>query len=261
MDLILTMGADLWWIAPIVVGGGAAGFFAVRRHGTVSGKRLGYDAARLELREARREAKEAADSARVARAEAARVSAERAVAKSDGAAVASARRAHREAQRVSRAAVARVKATRVRVSTERAALGAHGVPPLQRIRSQHDAVLARWMQYETDAARALAFPDMSDGRKPATAAFLAALERARDLRPAEGARVTAAEFAAYRRSVDDLARAFDIAERSARGEKAEPELPDALWDAARVIIARSTEAITRTSEAFSTWNDKRRHGR
>ena len=260
MDAIWLAAAELWWIAPVAAGGGAAGFVAVRRRSTMNGKRLGYDAARLELREAKREAKDAADAARIARAEAARVNAERAASKGDSSVVSAARRAHREAQLAARAAAARVKASRVRVSTERAAIG-NAMLPLPRIRAQHDAVLARWMEYETDAAKALAFPDMSDSRKPATAAFLAAVEQARDLRPAASARVTAAEFAAYRRAVDDLARAFDVAERSARGEKAEADLPDALWVAARTIMARSTEAITRSTEVFHTWNDKRRRDR
>jgi len=261
VDPIWAVAAEMWWVAPIVAGGGAAGFFAVRRRNTLSGRRLGYDAAQHELREARREAKDAADAARVARAESARASAERAMSK-DAAPLAFARRAHKDAQRASRAAVARVKASRVRVSTERAALSGRGQLPLARIRSQHDAVLARWIEYETDAAKALAFPDMSDGRKPATAAFLAALGQARDLRPAADARIAPAEFSAYRRAVDDLARTFDVAERSAHGEKVEqPDLPEALWDAARTFMDRSSKMVERTGDLFNDWNAKRRRER
>lgn len=260
MEPFLALVAELWWAAPVAAGG-AAGVFAVRRHGTVNGKRLGYDAARLELREAQRDARLAADAARVARADAARLAAERASSQADGAALASARRALRDAQLIARAATARVKATRVRVSTERSALSSGGPLPLEKVGKRHDAVLARWMEYETDPARVLAFPAMSDGRAPATAAFLAALERARDRRPSPEQRVTPAEFSDYRRAVEDLERFFDIAERSARGESVQPDLPEALWDAARTFVVRSTDALNRTSDAISSWNLKRRKER
>lgn len=244
MEPILLLAAELWWVAPAAAAGaGATGYAIVRRRGTVNGRRLGYDAARLELRRAQLDARAAADAARVARADAARVAAEKAAARADASAVASARRALREAQLASRAAVARVKVSRVRVSTERSAMAAGGMLPLERLRGRHDALLARWMEYETDAARAIAFPAMSDGRQPATAAFLAALERARDARPRPDSRVTAEDFAAYRASVDDLERAFDVAERAARGEQVPSELPDALWDAARTIAMRTSDSV------------------
>ena len=250
MEPILLLATELWWVAPAAAGAGATGYAIVRRRGTVNGRRLGYDAARFELRRAQLDARAAADAARVARADAARVAAEKAAARADAAALASARRALREAQLASRAAVARVKVSRVRVATERSAMTAGGMLPLERLRARHDALLARWMEYETDAARAIAFPGMSDGRQPATAAFLAALERARDVRPRPD-RVTAEEFAVYRAAVDDLERTFDVAERAARGEQVQPELPDALWDAARTFAIR-------TSDSVIAWTRKRR---
>lgn len=226
----------------------------------MNGKRLGYDAARLELRQAQTDARIAADAVRVARADAARAAADRAASRTDAAAVASARRALRDAQLASKAATARVKAGRARVAAERSALGSATVLPLDRLRARHDAVLGRWMQYETDPAKAIAFPAMSDGRAPHTAVFLAAVERARDRRPpSEGVRVTAADFDAYRRAVDDLERSFDTAERAARGENVQPEqLPDALWDVARTVMEKSTDAVNRTAELFQAWNSRRR---
>lgn len=251
MDPFLLLAAELWWVAPAAAGAGATGYAIVRRRGTVNGRRLGYDAARFELRQAQLDARAAADAARVARADVARVVADRAASRADATAVASARRALRDAQLASRAAVARVKASRVRVSTERSAMAVAGPLPLDRLRARHDALLARWMEYETDAARAIAFPAMSDGRQPATAVFLAALERARDARPRADARVSPEEFSVYRRSVEDLERAFDIAERAARGEPVQPDLPDALWDAARTFAIR-------TSDSVIAWTAKKR---
>ncbi|GAA3929955.1 hypothetical protein [Microbacterium soli] len=261
MDPIWATAAELWWLAPSAVGAGAAGFVAIRRRRTMTGRRLGYDAARLELRQARQEARAAADAARIVRAETAGVVADRAAARTDGAAVASARRRLREAQRASKASAARVKAARARVSAERAAIrrGAH---PLDAVRARHDRVLARWMDYETDAAKALAFPAMSDARQPFTAAFLAAVEQAGVLRPsAQERRMTASDFSRYRRAVDDLEQAFDIAERSARGEKVHQELPDALLEAARAIMEKAADAIDRTSELFHSWASNRRDPR
>ena len=73
-----------------------------------------------------------------------------------------------------------------------------------------DAVTARWMQYEPDPARQLAFPAMGDARVPSTAAFLAELKTTRALRPAApDARITPAQFTAYRDGVARLGRAFD----------------------------------------------------
>ena len=263
MDPIWAAAAELWWLAPTAAAGaGAIGFATVRRRQTVNGKRLGYDAARLELRQAQQDARDAAVSARVARAEAARIAADRAASRTDAVAVASARRALREAQLASKAAMARVRAARARVSAERSSLASAAELPLDRLRARHDAVLARWMAYETDPGLALAYPAMSDGRQPHTAAFLAAVERARDRRPAsEGARITASDFSDYRRAVDDLERAFDVAERSARGEKVQPDLPDALWDAARGFAEKSTEMLNRTTDLLGDWTARRRRDR
>lgn len=252
----------MWWIAPAAAGAGAVGFATLRRVQTVNGKRLGYDAARLELRQARLDAKSAADALRVARAEAARLAAERAASRTDASVVASARRALRELQLAEKAAMARVRAARALVVSERTALTSATVLPLERMRHRHEVVLGRWMRYETDPALLLAYPAMSDARMPATAVFLAAVERARDLRPADAARVTAADFAPYRRAVEELERAFDIAERSARGERVDADpLPDALCDAARSVVDRSTEALGRVTDALSAWTTRRNRER
>lgn len=261
MDPISAAAIELWWIVPAAVGAGTVGFAVLRRRQKRSGKRLGYDAARLELRDAKRDARSAAVAAQVAHAETSRVLADRAASRADAASVASARRALRDAQRLSKTAQARVKAARARVSAERAGLSS-GALPLDRLRARHDAVLTRWMHYETDPGLALAFPVMSDARDPHTAAFLAALEHARDRRPSrEDAQVTASDFSGYRGAVDELERAFDIAERSARGENVQPALPDVLRDAARTIAERSAGVLGRTVDLLGDWRAQRRRDR
>jgi hypothetical protein len=224
----------------------------------VNGRRLGYDAARLELRQAQKEARDAAVAARVARAEAARVNAQRAASQADAAAVTASRRVLREAQLASRAAAAQVRAARARVSAERMSLGTGSVLPLDGLRSRHEGVLARWIAYETDPGLAVAYPAMSDARQPYTAAFLVTVERARDRRPAEAGRVTASDYSLYRQAVDDLEHAFDLAERAARGERVQLDLPDALWEAARGFAERSTDVLNRTAELLGEWTSRRR---
>jgi hypothetical protein len=88
---------------------------------------------------------------------------------------------------------------------------------VERLFAAHDAVTARWLEYELDVAKIIAFPAMSDGRQPLTAAFLRAKRVADNLRPASPkARLTAQELAEYRDAVTDYEVAFDLAERDAR---------------------------------------------
>lgn len=88
---------------------------------------------------------------------------------------------------------------------------------LERLFATHDAVTARWLEYELDVAKIIAFPAMSDGRQPLTAAFLRAKRIADGLRPASPkARLTREQLTEYRNAVADFEVAFDIAERDAR---------------------------------------------
>ena len=76
---------------------------------------------------------------------------------------------------------------------------------------------ARWLDYELDVAKLIAFPAMSDGRQPLTAAFLRAKRVADGLRPASAkARLTKDQLTEYRNAVADYEVAFDVAERDAR---------------------------------------------
>jgi hypothetical protein len=102
-----------------------------------------------------------------------------------------------------------------------AAVSAKGSAPtpsqLERLFAAHDEVTRRWLEYELDVAKLIAFPAMSDGRQPLTAAFLRAKKAADNLRPASAkAKLTAAQLAEYRDAVTDYEVAFDVAERDAR---------------------------------------------
>lgn len=88
---------------------------------------------------------------------------------------------------------------------------------LERLFASQDAVTARWLEYELDVAKLIAFPAMSDGRQPLTAAFLKAKRIADGLRPASAkAKLTRDQLAEYRNAVADFEVAFDVAERDAR---------------------------------------------
>ena len=99
----------------------------------------------------------------------------------------------------------------------RAPPGAARGTQLERLFATHDAVTARWLEYELDVAKIIAFPAMSDGRQPLTAAFLRAKRIADGLRPASAkARLSKEQLAEYRNAVADFEVAFDVAERDAR---------------------------------------------
>lgn len=88
---------------------------------------------------------------------------------------------------------------------------------LTKIFATHDAITTRWLEYELDVARLIAFPTMSDGRQDLTAAFLRAKKVADSLRPASAdAKVTPDAVSEYRGAVTDYEVAFDLAERDAR---------------------------------------------
>ena len=103
---------------------------------------------------------------------------------------------------------------------------AQAVPPpqgnaskelLQRLFAEHDEITARWLDYELDVAKMIAFPAMSDGRQPLTAAFLRAKKIADALRPSSAdAKVTEQQVSEYLDAVGDYAVAFEVAEKDAR---------------------------------------------
>lgn len=254
-------------MGPTVIGAGTLGFVGLRRQRSVTARKLEYNAAREDLRRDRLRATSTRMDVRVTRTELARVQAERFAGRAATADVNAARHAVDRAQREARAAAAAVRARRAQVTAARAALPAGARDPaslpLAKLMSAHDDVTAQWMQYETDPAKLIAFPTMSDGRVPLTGAFLAEARTAQDLRPATAqTRMTTTQFAAYRDAVHRLQAAFDAAEadawRQARAEGTAPAGPgpdgagtphwtvlaQTLTD---TLIARSAEALARAT--------------
>ena len=218
MDPLLL--AEFWWVAPIVVGGGGAVTFASIRLGKrhraanleYAAARHEVDAARMRVRTARAQVKSAQAGLLIARSA-------RQSGASGHAALDAAKRKVTGAQKELRAAQTGLRGRRVQVQAARAML--HGRPrgddlPLPRLMATHDEIIGRWMQYETDPAKAIAFPGMTDVRRPTTGALITAMDRARWLRPASAhAPFTPESFANYRTAVTGLEEAFVIAETAA----------------------------------------------
>lgn len=91
---------------------------------------------------------------------------------------------------------------------------------IEKLTAAQDAVTARWLDYELDVAKLIAYPAMSDGRQPLTAAFIRAQKNAAALRPASPqAKLSAEQLSAYREAVTEMETAFELAEREARRQK------------------------------------------
>lgn len=244
------LAVEFWWIVPVVIGAGTAGVIGVRMSGRR--RRLAFDAARRELAVARADAVAKTAALRAARARVAQVTAERGAGTASDADLTGAKRHLHDADRSARAAVALVRARRAQLAAARAEMSTPG-DPLDRLRAAHDAVVARWMEYETDPAKAIAFPQMSDARMPATATFLRAQERAALARPASDARkVTPEQFSEYRAAILEMERAFVEAERASGAVS----VPRPAWqDTAQSVIERSVDAIRSATDA---WTNRRR---
>lgn len=216
----LTLLAEMWWVGPIVLGGGGAVTFAGIRYGKrrraatleYAAARHEVEAARMRVRTARAHVKSAQAGLLIARSA-------RQAGATGHAALDAAKRKVNAAQKELRAAQTGLRGQRVQVQAARAML--HGRPrgenlPLPRLIAEHDAIIGRWMEYETDPAKAIAFPAMTDVRRPATGALISAMDRARWLRPASPhAEVTPETFANYRTAVTELESALVVAENAA----------------------------------------------
>ena len=90
-------------------------------------------------------------------------------------------------------------------------------PLLVRLFAEHDEITARWLDYELDVSKLIAFPAMSDGRQPLVAAFLKAKKTADALRPPSAdAEVSERQVSEYLDAVGAYAVAFEVAEKDAR---------------------------------------------
>lgn len=287
---------DWWWIGPAAAGAGTLGWIGVRRSrqqralpagATTTGdraarawasrpmsknaaRRLELDAAQLDLLTARQAITRGRAEVKIADAEVVRAQAERAASRGSSEAVSAARARLVASQHALRAASADLRARRAAVKAAQAMLpairGGSAPLPVDRLLAEHDAVLARWMAYETDPALAIDFPGMSDPRSPLLAEFLRAHERAQWLRPASAqTRLEPADFLAYRDAVRRTVNAFDHAERIARhGDKTPPPAFDGseawgrmasdLAESAQRALARSMESMGRA--AARSWNER-----
>jgi hypothetical protein len=217
------------WTAPTAAGLGVVGY-AGATTGRRRARRLAVDAARLEEQAAVRALVSAQADARSARAELARTQAARGRWVFDSPEVAQARRHLQRARDSLRAARLALRAARGQVQAERTRVRAIASPdelPLLQVVRRHDAVVSRWLEYETDVESALAFPQMTDPQHPQTAAFLVVMQEAQHRRPPTGAlRMAPTDFLAYRDAVRRLEEAFTVAEDAALRTSAQrPAMP------------------------------------
>jgi translation initiation factor 2B subunit (eIF-2B alpha/beta/delta family) len=264
VDPLLALFVDVWWIAPVTVGAGALGWVGLRGQRSAGARRLELDAARHDVRKAHEAVTRRRAEVAVAHAELVRTQSERTTHRATEREVAAARRALQNARQTARSASAALRARRESLRAARATVPHVGTDPaefpLARVVAAHNVVLARWMEYETDPAKLIAFPAMSDGRSPVMTAFLREQQQAQWLRPASAdSRMAPADFAAYRDAVRRLERAFDSAEHEAIRQASGRSAPDSgsdrlgnwadtaqelLWNAQRAL-AWSAEAKTR----------------
>jgi hypothetical protein len=220
MEPVFLVFETWWWVAPTAVGLGAASYGALTT-GRRRVRRLELDAARREVTAAQTAIVSARADVRAARARMMATQADRGTWVPGFLSAPEEYREVQAAKHAQRAAVMTLRAKRMAVSAARArmtaATGNPAAAPLAVLMGRHDAVTARWLDYETDVAKLIAYPQMTDARHPSTAAFLVCRGEASRLRPPSAqARITPAEFLAYRDAVRALEVAFGVAEQDAR---------------------------------------------
>ncbi|MCR2762691.1 hypothetical protein NQ152_04120 [Microbacterium sp. zg.B48] len=266
MDPLWVLLSEGWWALPAAVtavGAGAIGTLGVRAQRRAKVRRLELHAAQGDVRSARTALTRSRAAVHAARAHVARVEADRRAGRAGTADVAAARQGMRQAQSEATAASAALIARRADVRAARVSMptrrdGADALP-LARLMAAHSAVTTAWMAYETDPALTIAYPSMSDARAPLTATFLREQQAAQWLRPSSAeARISPADYAAYRDAVRRMSQAFDAAERDAWRRAGDPrgqEPPSEWWvglaqelsDGASRTVAWSIDAMARVA--------------
>jgi len=247
VEPLLLIVEGWWWIVPAAAGAGTATYAGL----TTRRRR----ARRLELDAARREESHAhrawiAARARVSDAQA-NVLAARATSGSPSFGPAlleaaltgtplmgspetiEAKRQLQAAKLAERSASLALRASRTRVKATAAhyhAASSADPLPIEKLFGAHDAVIARWMVYETDPTKAIDYPQLSDARHPATITFFRAQREASQLRPATARdRIPPQQFLDYRDAVRALEAAFDEAERQAGAAERPPRPRTGVW--------------------------------
>lgn len=227
MELLFALVADFWWVAPASIGAGGVGYAVITKNSRRA-RRLELDAARHEVQLAYRASLTARADVRTAQAQVQTAQAMRGRAAPGVPAVADAKRHLQAAKQRAKDAALLLRAARTRVKAVQASLHATARGdqlPLERLMHEHDDITARWLAYETDALKAIAYPQMSDAQHPATLAFLRAHSEAHRLRPASvKAAVRPEDFVAYRRAVTAAGEALATAEADARRSASAPPL-------------------------------------
>ncbi|WP_109208813.1 MULTISPECIES: hypothetical protein [Microbacterium] len=214
MEPILLIVSSWWWIAPAAAGAGAATYAGLTTRSRRA-RRLELDAARAEESRAYRELVAAKARVRTAHADMLATKSRTTAPPSQAAA---ARRELQEAKQLEKTASLELRASRSRVKAgyeQYRAATAQDPLPIDRLCAAHDAVNTRWLAYETDVDKALAYPQMTDPRHPATIVFLRAQREALAMRPTLRDRVTPQQFLEYRIAVRHLEATFAEAERQA----------------------------------------------
>ncbi|PFG39710.1 hypothetical protein ATJ97_2223 [Georgenia soli] len=147
-----------------------------------------------------------------------------------------------ERRRRDKIELARIKygqATQAPPAPRPAAFGRITDADVQRLLAEHDEVRRRWLSYELNVAKLIDYPMMSDMREPLTVEFHRARRNADGLRPANPKDLRDADrFVAYRTAVQDLAVAFDVAEREARRRRTSD-----FTDTEREVLGRAKHLI------------------
>jgi hypothetical protein len=255
VDLVLLFVESWWWAVPVIAGVGAVVYGAVTTNGRRA-RRLELDAARLEERNAIQTLIAARADARTAKSE---VLAARARRDAPRSALTEAQRRAAESRDLEWSASLNLRAARSRVRAARMqyhSRAADAPLPIEALVARHDAVTARWLEYETDPTKALAFPQMLDSQHPATLAFLRAQRDAQQLRPtATRDRVSPAVYLAYRDAVAAEEAAFEAAERDALGLPRE-SAPGFSWTPMTVSLPswlpRAAEVLRTVADVAST---------
>ncbi|WP_226920652.1 hypothetical protein [Georgenia subflava] len=131
---------------------------------------------------------------------------------------------------------------------EPAPLGKVTSADVERVLAEHDEVQRRWLAYELDVAKLIDYPMISDMREPLTVDFHRAKRHADGLRPADPRRLKDADrFVTYRSAVQDLALAWDVAEREARRRRTSD-----FTDTEREVLARARKLIALAEDRGAT---------
>ncbi|KRA25113.1 hypothetical protein ASD65_12275 [Microbacterium sp. Root61] len=261
MDPLWAFFAEVWWIVPLTVGAGTLGWFGLRGQRTAAARRLELDAAKHDVRAAREAVTRGQADLAVAHAELVRAQADRSIRHGSDRDVAAARRTLQNARQTAKSAAAGLRARQASLRAARATVPHVGADPsdypLAKVLRAHNAVLVRWMEYDTDPAKAIAYPAMSDGTAPVMAEFLHEQSQAQWLRPSSAdARMAPADFAAYRDAVRRVERSFDAAEDQVLGRTSNRAPFTGTWvDTAQDLLANAQRAVAWSAEAIARVSD------